>query len=87
LTRREQPRQIDTSVQVGESARHLRDAEMQKKRKRKRKKQRGTYEYSKEVLKKKPLRILSVNRASPADGSASPPADEIFENAVQTNFA
>jgi len=41
----------------------------------------GTREYSKEVLKKNPLRILSVNRASPAD-------DIAVENAVDNkNFA
>jgi len=34
----------------------------------------GTREYSKEVLKKNPLIILSVNRASPADGSATSPS-------------
>ena len=41
----------------------------------------GTRECSKEVLKKNPLRILSVNRASPAD-------DIAVENAVDNkNFA
>jgi hypothetical protein len=34
----------------------------------------GTRECSKEVLKKNPLIILSVNRASPADGSATSPS-------------
>jgi hypothetical protein len=56
-------------------------AKREKERKKQDDRKGGTREYSKEVLKKKPLIILSVNRASPAD-------DIAVENAVDNkNFA
>ncbi len=68
-TRREQTRQ----VVGGRERKREREKHMDRKG--------GTREYSKEVLKKNPLIILSVNRASPAD-------DIAVENAVDNkNFA
>jgi hypothetical protein len=52
----------------------LRESERERERKKQDDRKGGTREYSKEVLKKNPLRILSVNRASPADGSATSPS-------------
>jgi hypothetical protein len=57
------------------------ESERERERKKQDDRKGGTREYSKEVLKKNPLIILSVNRASPAD-------DIAVENAVDNkNFA
>ena len=59
----------------------MRESERERERKKQDDRKGGTREYSKEVLKKNPLIILSVNRASPAD-------DIAVENAVDNkNFA